>query len=59
MLMASIAPASVSEDPAAAQQSQKITPIMQDRIAECGRMAIKYGLVSYAEGASSTVARAR
>ena len=59
MLMASIAPASVAEDPAAAQQSQKITPIMQDRIAECGRMAIKYGLISYAEGACSTVARAR
>lgn len=32
---------------------------MQDRIAECGRMAIKYGLISYAEGACSTVARAR
>ena len=57
--MSSIAPASVSDDPATAQQSQKITPIMQDRISECGRVAIKHNLISYAEGACNTVARAR
>ena len=57
--MSQIAPGSVSEEPGAAQQSQKLQPIMQDRIAECGRMAIKYGLIAYAEGACTTVARAR
>ena len=59
LLMSQIAPASVSDDPAAAAQSQKTTPIMQDRIAECGRMAVKHGLIAYAEGACFAVARAR
>ena len=57
--MSSISPASISDDPAVAQKSSKITPIMQDRIAECGRIAIKYNLIAYAEGACNTVARAR
>jgi hypothetical protein len=41
-LLQTIAPAAVSNDPAVAQQSQKISPIMQDRVAECGRLAIKH-----------------
>lgn len=57
--MSSISPASVSDDPAIAQKSSKLSPILQDRIAECGRIAIKYGLILYAEGACNTVARAR
>ena len=57
--MSSISPASVSDDPAVAQKSSKLSSIMQDRIAECGRIAIKYSLVQYAEGACNTVARAR
>jgi len=58
-LLSTIAPASVSNDPAVAQQSQKITPIMQDRVAECGRLSIKNNLIQYAEGACGVVARAR
>ena len=58
-LLSSIAPSSVSNDPASVQQSQKISPIMQDRVAECGRLSIKHNLVQYAEGACSVVARAR
>jgi len=59
LLLSQIAPSSVSDDPNAAQQNQKISPILQDRVAECGRMAIKYGLIQYAESACVTVARAR
>ena len=32
---------------------------MQDRVAECGRLSIKYNLIQYAEGACGVVARAR
>lgn len=32
---------------------------MQDRLAECGRLAIKYNLIPYCEGACNVVARAR
>jgi hypothetical protein len=32
---------------------------LQDRIAECGRIAVKHNLIQYAEGACSVVARAR
>lgn len=32
---------------------------MQDRVAECGRLAIKHNLIQYAEGACNVVARAR
>lgn len=59
MVLSSIAPAAVSDDPAAAAASAKILPIMQDRVAECGRMAIRHNLISYAEGSCNVVARAR
>ena len=57
--MSQIAPSVVQDDPAAAAQTQKTTPIIQDRIAETGRMAVKSGLIAYAEGACNAVARAR
>ena len=57
--MSTVAPAAVSDDPIAAAQSAKLSPILQDRIAECGRMAIKHNLVFFAEGACNVVARAR
>ena len=57
--MAAIAPQSVSTgDDAAATQSSKVPPIQLDRLAECGRMAIRYGLINYAEGACNVLARA-
>jgi hypothetical protein len=57
--MAAIAPQSVSSgDDAAATQSSKVPTIQLDRLAECGRMAIKYGLINYAEGACNVLARA-
>ena len=59
LLMSQIAPSVVQDDPAAAAQTQKTTPIIQDRIAETGRMAVKHGLIAYAEGACNAVARAR
>ena len=59
LLMSTIAPMSVSDDPAAQAQSAKLAPILQDRIAECGRIAIKFNLIQYAEGACVVVARAR
>lgn len=56
--MATISPQSISDDTAVAQKS-KLSPIMQDRLAECGRLAIKYGLINFAEGACNVVAKAR
>jgi hypothetical protein len=41
------------------QQSTKITPIFQDRLAECGRIAIKYNLILLCEGACNVITRAR
>ena len=57
-VMMAIAPASVSANDESTTQSSKIPPIQLDRLAECGRMAIKYGLVPLAEGACSVVNRA-
>lgn len=59
MILSQIAPGAISDDPAAAAASAKISPILQDRVAECGRMAIKHNLIAYAEGACNVVARAR
>lgn len=39
--------------------SAKISPAAQDRVAECGRLAVRHGLIAYAEGACNVVARAR
>ena len=59
VVMAAIAPQSVSTgDDASSTQSSKIPPIQLDRLAECGRMAIKYGQVLYAEGACNVLNRA-
>ena len=58
-LMSTIAPMSTSDDPAGQQQASKLPPLQQDRIAECGRIAIKHNLIQYAEGACAVVARAR
>lgn len=58
-VMSVIAPQSISSgDEASSAQSSKIPTIQLDRLAECGRMAVKYGLISYAEGACNVVARA-
>jgi len=57
--MTTLSPASVTNDEAQSQQSSKITPIFQDRLAECGRLAIKYNLVKLCEGACSVVGKAR
>lgn len=57
--MASLSPTSVSNDPQAMQQSSKISGVAQDRLAECGRLAIKYNLTLLCEGACNVVSRAR
>jgi hypothetical protein len=58
-VMASLSASSVSNDPQAMQQSNKISSINQDRLAECGRLAIKYNLSQLCEGACNVVLRAR
>lgn len=57
-VMSLIAPQSVSATDENSTQSNKIPPIQLDRLAECGRMAIKYGYIPLAEGACSVVNRA-
>ena len=57
--MAALCPASINNDPAQAQASTKITPLFQDRLAECGRLAIKYNLIQLCEGSCNVIARAR
>jgi hypothetical protein len=57
-VMMAIAPQSVSEgDEAQSASSQKIPQMNLDRLAECGRMSIKAGLIKYAEGAAQVVNR--
>ncbi len=43
--MAALSPSAINNDPVAAQASTKISPIFQDRLAECGRLAIKFNLI--------------
>lgn len=57
--MASLSPSSVTNDAQALQQSNKISTIFQDRLAECGRLAIKYNLIALCEGACQVILRAR
>lgn len=58
-VMMALAPASVSDgEDAQATQSAKIPQINLDRLAECGRMAVKFGLLKYAEGANNVANRA-
>jgi hypothetical protein len=58
-VMAAIAPQSVStgEDAALANVS-KVPAIQLDRLAECGRLAVRHGFIKYAEGACSVISRA-
>ena len=62
-LMATLAPAAVAiaegkTDGPGVTTSAKIPPIIQDRLAEAGRLAIKHNLIGLCEGACSVVARA-
>jgi hypothetical protein len=58
-VMSAIAPQSVSTgEEASSAQTSKLPAIQLDRLAECGRMAVKQGLVKFAEGACSVVLRA-
>ena len=57
--MASLSASSVSSDPLTMQQSSNITLIFQDRLAECGRIAIKFNLILLCEGACNVITRAR
>lgn len=58
-VMSAVSPQSVSQGEEAAQSSTaKIPTIQLDRLAECGRMAVKFGIIPYAEGATNVVARA-
>ena len=56
--MMSIAPQSINSTDSDSSQISKLTPIMIDRLAECGRCCVKQGIIIYAEGATSVVARA-
>jgi len=57
--MSAIAPSSVQMggDEGGAQTA-KVPVMALDRLAECGRMAVKFGLINFAEGGNSVVSRA-
>ena len=57
-VMMSIAPQSVQSNEEANSQTNKVSTILLDRLAECGRMAVKHGLINYSEGAVIVVSRA-
>ncbi len=57
--MQGIAPNSVSaSEEAQAFQTAKILPLQLDRLAECGRIAVKQGIINLSDGAVGVVARA-
>ena len=58
-IMGAIAPQSVSTGEEAALSNVSKIPVIQlDRLAECGRLAVKYGVIKYAEGACIVISRA-